>query len=45
MFRQDVGHGSNGSNEFYYNDTGRIIMYDELLYCIVSKYLYIRYTK
>ena len=26
-----------------YNDTRRIIMYDELLYCIVSKYLYIRY--
>ena len=26
-----------------YNDTRRITMYDELLYCIVSKYLYIRY--
>ena len=25
------------------NDTRRIIMYDELLYCIVSIYLYIRY--
>ena len=31
------------SNEFYYNDTRIIILYDELLYCIVSKYLYIIY--
>ena len=40
---KEVGHGSNGSNAFYYYGTRRIIMYDELLYCIVSKYLYTRY--
>ena len=32
-----------GLMSFTINDTSIIILYDELLYCIVSKYLYIIY--
>ena len=35
--------GLMGLMSFTINDTRIIIMYDELLYCIVSKYLYIIY--